>query len=779
MNSSGVTSSIRKKRSLLHMSRRTFIKLSALAGTAAAMGRFLRHPVLGSAAVQTKIGEPLPEKWLTTSCLNCPTRCATQVRVVDGKAVKIIGNPLSLVSEGETCPRAHIGLQVLYDSERLQGPMRRTNPAKGKDIDPQWTPITWEQALDEVTTKLKTLRSREMPHRLLLMHGLNTISDEDLIRRFTDAYGTPNIISGDALESESESLGRWMADGHYGHIAYDLAHTNYLLAFGASILESHKPVSRNLRMWGKIRRERPNRVKVVVLDPRHSVTAAKADEWLPINPGTDGALAMAIANVIITESLYDVSFVDSLTSGFKEYKQMVLSNYAPEKVAPITGIDADTIRRIAREFATTKPAIAWVGTGATRWPNGSYNSYAIFCLNALVGSIDIPGGIIYQEKPRYRGLPEITEDNIARGSKTKPRLDLRQTTKFPAAQVVTNQVPDSILDSSPYPIEMAIGINSNFNMSAPGNQRWNDAMSRLGYYVHISPFANEMAQYADILLPASTFLEIWGYDDSPPGSGFAEAKIKQPVVESVNDSMAVADIIFDLASRLGGSVAQSFSGIGDDAEGFVKYRTATLMSWPKLLEKGVWVGSAYKYHKYNSIFETPSHKFEFSSGNLRALLAKAGGAGSNGYSELPHYETVSFLGDTHSYPLVLLTYQPLLDIENGSQNYPWAQQIYLVMHGIGWTSVAEINEKTAGENGVKDGDTIWVESPFNKVKARARVIQGIHPGIVSISRGQGHYAYGQWAKGIGSNPNDIVGVDYDHLSGQASFFNTRVKIYKA
>jgi len=288
-----------------------------------------------------------------------------------------------------------------------------------------------------------------------------------------------------------------------------------------------------------------------------------------------------------------------------------------------------------------------------------------------------------------------------------------------------------------------------------------------------------MAEYADIILPACTFLEQWAYDHSPPGSGFAEAKIKQPVVEPLYNCQATADIVFELAHRLGGTVAQSLAHIGDDAQGFVKYRTEAFVPWKEFREKGVWVGPTYEYHQYERIFKTSSKKFEFHSGNLETLLRKAGKGDGDRLAYLPHHENAEFLGNEETYPLILLTYQPLLDIENGSQNYPWAQQIFLVMHGIGWTSVVEINSKTAKALRLKDGDMVWVESPFNRIKARARVIEGMHPQIVSISRGQGHYAYGKWSKGIGVNPNEIIGVDYDRLSGQAAFFNTRVKVYKA
>ncbi|MFC1984925.1 molybdopterin-dependent oxidoreductase [Chloroflexota bacterium] len=759
------------------ITRRTFIKISAFTGALLAASRILKHPAVSSAAPLKESAEGvITEKWIATSCLNCPTRCATQVRVVNGKAVKIKGNPLSQVSEGGNCPRAHIGLQVLYDPDRINSPLKRTNPAKGKGIDPQWVPISWEQALSEVSGRMAALRGSGQPHQLLFFYGLNTISDEDVIRHFAVAYGTPNVVSGDALENEADKAGQWMADGNYTQSAYDLPHTNYILAFGASILESYKPLARSLRMWGKIRRERPNRAKVVVIDPRYSVTAARSDQWIPVNPGTDGALAMAIANVIISERLYDARFIESWTAGFEEYKELALNYYRPESVAAITGISADTIRNVAREFAVTKPAIAWRGRGATSWPNGSYTSYAIFCLNALVGSIDVPGGVTYQQIPAYRVMPEPVEDDIAREGKAKPKLDLRKTSRFPAAEVVTNQAADSILNGTPYPVEIAIGFNSNFNMAAPGAWRWSEALQKVPYYVHVAPFVSEMAQYADIILPASTFLEQWSYDQSPPGSGFAEVRVKQPVVETLHNTKSVTDIVFETARRLGGPVAQSFTGIGGDAEGFVRYRTESLLPWEEFREKGVWVGPAYQYYRYDSIFHTSSKKFEFYSGNLEALL---GDKGADRLAFMPHYEDSQFLGDKDEYPFLLSTYQPLLNIENGSQNYPWAQEIYLVMHGRGWTNFAEINSKTAHALGIRDGDMVWVESPFGKVKTRARVFEGIHPQVVSIASGQGHYAYGRWAKGIGVNPNEIIGVDYDRVSGQAAFFNTRVRVYRA
>jgi len=766
----------------LTMNRRSFLKVSTIVGAGIITGAGITTPeIMAAVSPKKKPPEPLLEKWVATSCLNCPASCATRVRVVNGKAVWITGNPLSRTSVGKTCPRAQIGLQVLYDPDRIKTPLKRTNHRKGRGIDPQWKPIPWEAALKEVDSRLKALRDQGQSHKLLLLHGLNTASNLDLIARFAVAYGTPNLVSGAALANEAEKAGRWMADGHYQEIAYDLPSTNYILAFGAGILESQNPLSRNLRMWGKIRRERPNRAKVVVIDPRLSLTAGKADEWIPIQPGTDGALALAMANVIIGEGLYDARFVQSRTAGFAEFRELAMAHYGVERVAGITGIRPDAIRRIAREFAQTRPAIAWAGNGVGRWPNGSYSSYAIYALNALVGSIDVPGGIIYQENPPYRELPGIVEDHRSKEGREKPPLDFHRTDIHPVAEVATNRVAESLLKGTPYPIEAAIGFNCNFNFSAPGTWVWDEALSKVPYYVHVAPYGSEMSGYADLLLPSTTFLEEWSYDHSPPGSGFAEVRIKQPAVEPVSDSRPTADLVFELARRQGGTVGRSFADIGGDIQGFVRYRTESLMPWKEFRAKGVWSGPSYRYCKYDRIFKTPSKKFEFASGNLERLWPDKGNSeeSRNRLKYLPHHENIRFLGDPAMYPLLLLTYQPLLYMGAGSQNYPWAQSIYLVAHGVGWTNFAELNGETAKTMKIKDGDLLWVESSFKKIMARARVSEGVHPGVVCMARGQGHTAYGRWSKGIGVNPQDIMGVDYDRLSGQAAFSNTRIKVYKA
>lgn len=759
------------------LSRRKFLKLAAIAGLS--IGASGIHKQSDSAPSGKPHVAIAPKgRWIPTSCLNCPARCGIIVKVVDGKAIQIKGNRLSLVSEGQICPRGHIGLQVLYDPERIISPLKRSQPNKGRGIDPRWKPISWDQAMEEIIGKLRTLRDTFQPHCLLLLSGLNSRSNEDLISRFAEAFGTPNLVSGDGLDREAEKTGNWMADGHFDACAYDLDQTNLLLSFGADLLESTPPVARWLRKWGRLRREKPTRTKVIDIQPRYSLTASKSDEWIPIKPGTDAALAMAIAHVIIIEELFDQKFIKDWSVGFEQYRQIALQQYAPETVSKVTGIPAETIYRIAREFAHTRPALAIPGRGAIALPGGSYTGYAIHCLNALVGSIDVPGGILYQESPEYRTIPNGNRDEISKKGLAQPPIDLHGTEGFRIARVVTNQVPRSILEGKPYPIEMVIGFNSHFNMTAPGTGQWEESLKKIRFYVHVAPFISEMAEFADLILPSTTFLEEWGYDHSSPGSGTAEVKIKQPVVKPIGESKSIGDILFHLAERIPGAVAKAFMDMGGSAEGFARFRTSSLLPWEEFQKKGVWKGQSYRYRKYPQIFHTPSKKFEFSSGNLRMLHLRNGKGAREGIPYSPHYSELRWLGEEKQYPLILFPYQPLLMFENGSQNYPWAQEIFLPMQGVGWASPAEINSETARNMNLKDQDEVWIESPFGKIRTRIKVSEGILPGMVCIPCGQGHTSYGKWQKGIGCNPNEVIGIDFDFLSGQSSFFNTRVKIYR-
>ncbi len=311
-------------------------------------------------------------------------------------------------------------------------------------------------------------------------------------------------------------------------------------------------------------------------------------------------------------------------------------------------------------------------------------------------------------------------------------------------------------------VKAAIGFNSNLIMSVPESReggKWDEMLkSEDFFYVHVGPAKSEMAAYADVILPACTYLEDWGYESAIPGSGYAEARIKQPVLdEPLHDSRPTASIIFDIAGRLGKAAAFTpISGSSETfAQDFAKYRVAGLMiGWDDFRKAGVWKESpAYSYGTY--AFDTDSHEFEFHSEHLERLL------------------NVRLPGEGTDYPLALAIYRPVLEIRSGSQNYPWAQEMYLVMHGRGWRNLLEINRETAHEHGIGEGDEVVVESPYGEIEGEARVVEGMRPAWWPWPPDRGITLLADSPMAWDVSPTDAIATEYDEESGQPSFFGTR------
>lgn len=764
------------------------------------------------------------EKWVAGGCNGCVGWCPLRVRVVDGKAVKITGNPESRWTRGQLCPRGLLNLQILYDADRVKKPLKRTNPLKGRGEDPKWVEIGWEEALNTVAGKLKELRDKGTPERFALFRGrYDTTSADIFYGRFAKAYGTPNSISHSALCDEASKLGNFFATGRNDYSAYDFEDTNYILSFGVPFLEANRPVTGILASWGEGRRGKSTRTKFVIIDPHYSVTASRADEWIPINPGTDGALALGIAHEILVRGIWDQKFVgkfkdasgkfiegkeadeksweDASTTGLTKWWNLFLKDFPPALASSKTGIPEGTIKRLAQELAKTKPAIAQRGRGSTAWPgNGLYNSYAIYVLNALTGNLEVKGGLNHPASVSYSPEPiPITQDEVSLAGTKKPTIDEKGTLKFPNAGVVTNNAADNILKDFPYPIEVALGWWNNWTFSAPGSRRWEDALKKIPFMAHHTTHISEWSTYSDIVLPAKTYLEKWGAGN--PGGGaslYSGMTLYQPVVEPLYDTMSEVELALALGNKLGEfypGIKKSFDGIGgaygDTAEGYTRVRTKSTWEklpggWEEFRQKGTVNTGPYSFRKE---YGTPSKKVEFYSGNLKKLFTdkKVKDSDLDTYHIkargdlvfVPHYQDPIFIGEEGEFPLILISYKNHLSQEGRSPNTPWSQEIYLSpLFGEGWKNLIEVNPETARKYGLADGDAAWIESPVGKIKAVIKAFEGVHPEVAAMCYGQGHWAYGKWSKDAGANPNEITGVMYEHVSGMAAFFNTRVKIYK-
>lgn len=389
------------------LSRREFLRAAGgIVGATAglAVGSNLLRSMLTEEQGPAYVRDSAEEKIVPTVCLLCPSGCGMLGRVADGNLVKLEGNPMHPINLGALCPKGQAAPELLYNPDRLTGPLRRV----GERGSGQWEPILWREAVYSVAEKLIQLRRDGHPERAAMLYGETRGQMRQFLERFMAAIGSPNTVSHDSLNIEAAKLGTLLTQGVYDLPVYDLENSSYVLSFGASLLEAGRTPQRMVSGHSYLRRGRAERGKIVIFDPREGITGAKADEWHPIKPGTDAALALSIAHVIIQTGRFDSDFVNNYAFGFEDFqdedgqhhkgfKNFVLENYHPQRVEQITGVSATTISRIAGEFSGNTPSVAILpGKGGLLNGNlnGLYASMAVNCLNALVGSIEAPGGVL-------------------------------------------------------------------------------------------------------------------------------------------------------------------------------------------------------------------------------------------------------------------------------------------------------------------------------------------------------------------------------------------------
>ena len=798
------------------ISRRTFLRVLGT-GAAAATAYGLRPggSLLRALTAEEKAAlQAAQDQWLPTVCGQCPGGCGMMVRVVDGRAVKIDGLPAHPSNRGKTCPKGQNGLQVLYDPDRIQGPMKRA----GERGDGEWQAISWDEAITEVTSKLAELRSAGQPHTATFLTGRVQGQMEGLIRRFCQAYGTPNYVDHKSISMAATELAHSYITGHRRLFGYDWENTNYLLSFGVAFLEAYQPTVRNLRLSGYMRRGRPHqRARIVQVDTRFSVTAAKSDEWVPIRPGTDGALALGMAYIIIGEGLYNRDFITRHTFGFEDwtdddgvthqgFKSLVLRDYAPGQVEAITGVPAESIARLAREFATTTPAVAIASRSASMQSNGLFNQMAVEALNALAGSFDNRGGPIIQRPAPYLPWPDVHLDATAEQGLAQPRLDHAGTERYPLAESVYQQLPESIASQDPYPVNALFLYYTNPLFSSPEVEPVRNALKNVPFIVSFSPFLDDSSMYADLILPDHTYLERLQDVEMVPSTGYPVVGLRQPVVAPLFDTRHTGDVLLEIAKKLGGTVELAFPW--DDFEQLLQYRVNGLWRseqgniiateyqhfWEEFRLRSFWADPPYRFGEWSRVFGTPSGRYEFYAQALKAdlaqaaggeeqidaLLAKMGVQARGDEAFLPHYEPPQAVGDPAEYPFYLNTYKMMTHAEGRGANQPHLQEILGTFLNQHWDSWIEINPSTARRLGIENEEQVWVESPAGeRLKMHAIYYEGARPDVVNIPFELGHEAYGRYARGRGANPNRLV-VNYTNpLTGTLNPFATRVKVYKA
>ncbi len=659
------------------MPRRTFLKMTgAVAGTATVLG-VAAGPELRALTEKAAPSISAGGEWHPTTCQGCTSWCAKQVYVVEGRAIKVRGNPHSRVNGEASCPRAHLALQQVYDPDRVKTPMKRINPNKGKDEDPRFVPISWDEALNTIADKIMELRANNETYKYMLMRGRYSYMRDIIYDRMTKIIGSPNNISHSAICAEAEKFGPYYTEGEWTYRQYDILNTNCILLWGADPLSANRQVSYYLSAWG----DALDRAQAVVVDPRLSATAAKADEWLPIKPGQDGALAVALAHVILTEGLWykpfvgdfkdganlfvagqkvdEDSFEEIHTHGLVKWWNLELKDKTPEWAAERTGLPAEQIRKVGIAYGKAAPhAISWVGGGPVMQVRGAYASMAAHALNGLVGAVDNVGGTLKANKEYTQSFPGYEDymDEIATEGKGHKKIDHRGRKEFPALNagesgggVVTNNAADGIINEDPNEIKVAIAYMNNFAFSAPQTERWYRALSKIPFLVHITTHASEFTWFADIVLPSTHHMfEKWGYV-KVHGNGYRHVTLNQPVIEPVWDvwtdeteipwllAEKLAEREFDNLLRhyqayLDPETGQAPTNAQEFALFALKHATHKLWDpavyeggdkfngWEEFRAVGVWNSDPYPYRKRWGAMKTATEKFEFYSETLKAAL---------------------------------------------------------------------------------------------------------------------------------------------------------------
>lgn len=711
------------------MKRREFIILSGIGATSASLLSACGHPEekLIPAFIPDEEYVPGIDYWKASTCGMCPAGCGIIVRTREHKANKIEGNPLHPVNRGALCARGQAGLEVLYNPDRIKGPLKRI----GERGEGKWQQISWDEAIKTLADKLREIKFQGDANGIVFA----TLSSRGVMGIAVDFLRS---ALGAKFWATHESVSRELARGYpqsYGREAtpiFDIANATYLLSFGARFLETwHSPVMYSLA-FGEFRRSRGKaRGKFVQVEPRMSMTGANADEWLPATVGSEGLIALAIAQVIIRERL-----IKDATS--LKFPIEPLDEYAPEQTATLTGIAAETIVRVAREFAASEHPLA-IGPGAgSSQELGEINDVAVHSLNMLSGNINKLGGVLLPASDRFDAFDALPPAEVAGAG----------------SWWSINELSIRINNSRPVGLPALLVHQVNPVLVAPRSIEW---IEGLPFIASFSSFMDETTQLADLIMPDHTDLERWDLHSTLMAGSKAAVSLVQPVIAPQHNTMQTADVLLAVCRDLGFKEADSEAH--QSSEAMVKYATKKL-KFPDhgidaeaeplkgLLEAGVWLGDA----------PGKGTAFQFQPLDFSALLRKT--------------ETMN---DSH--PLTLLCYEHAALGSGDAANLPALQELPDPLTSVVWGSWVEMNPKTAASLGVSDGDLVEVTTEHGSVRAPAVLYPAIRPEVIAMPYGQGHTAYGRYASGRGPNvfvlnpfglPGQSIGAKVTKVGGKAS-----------
>ncbi len=760
------------------MDRREFLKASVVVTTAASCPIALNGMELemgGKDFHQIRTFAPRDKKVFL--CTMCPYFDGGFTYFEKGDIKKVEGIPDHIATRGKLCSKGLASFFNAADPDRILQPLKRV----GKRGDGQWQEISWGEAIAEVASKVGGAISDHGPDSVYLNEG--AFKDGGSLR-FMDTIGSSSVIRS-RFPSISNMAKQTALENAIGvdFLLPDLENTHYVLNFGANIFETAPPLAQRLTD-GVVN----NRLKLVTFDVRLSNTAGRSNEWIPVFPGSDSIVALAMSNVILSEGLADTNFINKWTNHKAEDLAKSLSTFTPEQAEEASGVPAKTIISIAREFAKTRPATIISQNGVNFHKNGTASETAFLLLAVITGNIDNEGGYCL---PRQFDIPQPQPAPVQKGS-----LVRRLNHAFPFE-----------LKEGDHNVQVLFNHMSNPVYASPAASMWSEILQDeklVPYIVDFSPFMSETADYADLILPDVVAVE---RDDvgSSPTALLPWASMTMPAGQHRCSPMDVRLVLkkvveqLDPHSQLGMKPFWKFNDTGEWVKNQIEATDGLRKAYKKMRRKGVWPNygkidpntrllmkkgkpAQAKYQTYSKDgFNTPSGKIEISipSWKENESLAKVR------LQEQPDQ-------------FVLITFKVAFHTLSMTSNLKYLAELW-------HSNPLWINAQTAAVKGISDGDLVRVKSDAGYLVTRAWLTQGIHPQAVGLSTSVGRSSYGRvslanpeakaifakasqhdddidhnlWWRDSGVNPNDIIPISIDTDSGVQAWNDTVVTVSAA
>ena len=728
------------------MDRRSFIKLTAVTGTSAALASCGNPENQLIRFLPAEDIVPGVATWKPSVCPVCRAGCGLTVRVMDADAdvvrngqagvvriaaaKKLEGAPDHPVNHGALCPRGQAAIQITYHPDRVTQPLKRT----GDRGSGQYAAISWDDALAEVASRLDALAAAGDQRGLAILTRGGDGHRNALIAHFAFRFGAPAPVSYELLGDDVLRRANALSFGRAQLPTIDFAQARGVISFGADFLGTwNSPVAQSVG-YGLMRQGRRGvRGAFIQVESRMSQTGANADEWVPARPGTEGVLALGLAHVLIAGKLAPAPSTARATGLIGGWTQG-LPDYTPQQVATVTGIPAARIERLARQLGEMRPAVALVGGPALAHSNALFTAVAVNALNALLGAVDQPGGLSFMPQ-----LDVAAATGLTGGTRTPP-------------VTLERLAADALSGASAPGVAMIDGANPVF--TSPRGWRVREALEKVPYIVSFGNFIDETSVLADLVLPDHSFLESWSEAVPETGARTAVVSIAPAVMRPLYDTRATPDVLLDIGRRLQKPVNLPWQTYDEMLAASFKTLPAPsgdVDAWTDAQTKGVWAGA------------------------LPAGVTRAGAA-AEAAPRVFTLESPRFDGDAQEYPFHFLPVASAAFLDGSVAHLPWLQEMPDPLTSAMWSSWVEINPAAASRLGIGDGDVVEIASSQGTLRTAAVITPGIAPDMLAMPIGQGHTTFTRYATGRGANPVEILAPLTEGTTGAVAWAATRVRI---